>query len=310
MIRLSGPLFDKNWKRILVLIFTYVLMTKQSLNKTRLGHGMRNRIRLLGIAILQAIPKTVVRVLGLEKCIEEITGRLWKETIIEVEGTKYALVDQESFEIINEHESFMPMWLKARKGDVFIDVGAHIGKYAIAVAKTIGNQGTVVAIEPNQENYQALKKNVELNRRENIISLNLAAWKNNDEIDLFTGHLAGHHSAKIDWKLGSAKVRAMSLDNVLKQLSIDKIDWIKIDVEGAEWEVLCGLRETVAKYKPKIVAEISHENRNKFKELLERQGYGMIKISPESGNVIYGVFRDFGYFLFLPLVDSATANII
>lgn len=70
------------------------------------------------------------------------------------------------------------MWnfIQLRKGDVFIDVGAHIGKYTILVAKIVGKEGLVIAIEPNPENYETLLENIKLNNLKNVIAVNIAAW--------------------------------------------------------------------------------------------------------------------------------------
>jgi FkbM family methyltransferase len=225
---------------------------------------------------------------------------LWKGTVVNIYGFKYTLIDYESFVIINESEDFMFMWLKPEKGEVLVDIGAHIGKYTLTTAKIVGDEGIVIAIEPNLENYQILQKNIEINNIKNVIALNLVAWDKDCILKLFTGHLAGHHSTKINWKLGANKVKARAMDNVLRENGIKKVDWIKIDVEGAEWEVLCGLRETIDEKRPRIIAEVSYENIDRIKEFMEERGYGLIKIAPLFEGIIYGVFRKFAYFFFLP----------
>lgn len=264
------------------------------------GSGAKSKLKLLGIATLKSIPKNVSQTLNLNKNIEQIIEKLWKETIIEADGITYVLIDQESFEIVNGFENFMSMWLKPEKGEVLLDIGAHIGKYTLGMARIVGDEGMVLAIEPNPANYQALRKNIQLNNLRNVIPLNLAAWDGDCTLELFTGHLAGHHSTKIDWNLGANKVRARAMDDVLKENEVNKVDWIKIDVEGAEWEVLRGLRETIDKKRPRIVAEVSYENTDRIKEFMEERGYGLIKIAPPSEGIIYGVFRKFAYFFFLP----------
>lgn len=72
---------------------------------------------------------------------------------------------------------------------------------------------------------------------------------------------------------------ARVMDDVLPRL-LSRLDWIKIDVEGAECEVLCGLKETISKYKPKIIIEIFYENFEEIKRFLDKNGYGLIRISP------------------------------
>jgi FkbM family methyltransferase len=281
-------------------IITNITAISKNLKRIRFGSGVRNKLKLFGIAVLQLIPKTVRRAFDLETNIEEIMEKLWRETTIQTEGIKYALVDQESLEIVSNSEDFMSMWLKPKKGEVLLDIGAHIGKYALGMARIVGENGIVLAIEPNPANYQALRKNIQLNNLKNVIALNLAAWDTDCTLELFTGHLAGHHSTKINWKLGANEVKARAMDNVLNENEVKKMDWIKIDVEGAEWEVLRGLRETIDEKRPRIVAEVSYENIDRIKEFMEERGYGLIKITPLFEGTIYGVFRKLAYFFFLP----------
>jgi FkbM family methyltransferase len=164
-------------------------------------------------------------------------------------------------------------------------------------------------VEPNPINYQTLQNNIKLNNIRNVVALNFASWDRECALKLFTGHVAGHHSVKMNWKLGWFEVKAKKMDNVLKEYCNGRVNWIKIDVEGAEWEVLCGLKETIKKYKPKIIAEVSYENMDKVKSFMEEQGYGLIKISPAFEGMIYGFFRKYIYFLFLPLSSQESTTL-
>jgi FkbM family methyltransferase len=259
-----------------------------------------NKLKLLIIAVLQSIPKNVARTLKLNKGIEQVLGKLWKGAIVETEGIKYALVDEESFEIIKDFEGFMSLWFKPQEGEVMIDIGAHIGKYALSGARFVGEKGTVLAVEPNPANYEILRKNIRLNNLGNVVALNLAAWDRECILELFTGHLGGHHSTKIDWKLGANRAEAKRMDIVLKENGITKVDWIKVDVEGAEWEVLHGLAVTINESKPRMVVEVSSENIDKVKEFAKEHKYGIIKIAPLFEGTIYGISRKFTYIFFLP----------
>jgi FkbM family methyltransferase len=263
-----------------------------------LGNGAKDKLNLFGIAVLQSIPKRSVR---LKDGIENIIDTVFRGVVVEIDEIKYALVDRESFEIINDSESFISLWLKPTKGEVLLDIGAHIGKYALKTAKVVGDAGMVLAIEANPVNYQVLGKNLKLNNIENVIALNLAAWNQDCTLKLFVGHLGGHHSVKINWNLGSYKVRARALDDVIKEYEINNVDWIKIDVEGAEWEALCGLTKTIEEHKAKIIVELSYENLDMVKKFLKLHEYSIIKISPLFEGVVYGTFRKYAYFLLLPV---------
>lgn len=282
--------------------FVGIIEYVQSVSLARVR--VRDRLRILGIAILQLVTKTIRKQFSsLDKKIKVITEKLWKGTVIEIDGIKYTLLDFDSFEIVSsvlaKFENFMPMWLKPRRREVLVDIGAHIGKYTLTAAKVVGNEGMVVAIEPHPVNYQVLQRNIGLNNLKNVIALNLAAWNTDCELKLFTGDVAGHHSAKVNRRLGWVKVEARVMDQVLKELRLGRVDWIKIDVEGAECEVLCGLDETISKYKPKIITEVFYENVHaraqnveEMKRFMKKHEYGLIRISP--------FFEDYVYFLCIP----------
>ena len=267
-----------------------------------LGYCLTDKLRILGIAFLDLFPKKIRSWVSvyLDEKNEEIKEKLWRGTVVKMDEIKYALSDFESFLIVfPSYESFMQLWLKPKRGEVLVDIGAHIGKYTLPTAKVVGNEGMVVAIEPHTFNYQTLQRNIGLNKLENVIALNLAAWNMDCELKLFTGDAAGHHSVKVNRRLGWVKVKAKMIDHVLKELHLGRVDWIKIDVEGAECEVLCGLDETISKYKPKIITEVFYENVHaraqnveEMKRFMKDHEYGLIRISP--------FFEDYVYFLCIP----------
>ena len=142
------------------------------------------------------------------------------------------------------------------EGMVFLDVGAHIGKYAVRAAVKVGDSGRVVAVEPDRDNFQLLVKNIALNGLRNCIPLRIAAYSSEGEITLFKGPSSAEHSTSEDFGKGSYKVRARVLDNVLKEIGVAGLDLIKIDVEGAEIDVLRGLEGTLRKGKARLIMEV------------------------------------------------------
>jgi FkbM family methyltransferase len=67
---------------------------------------------------------------------------------------------------------------------------------------------------------------------------------------------SGHHSVKHDFRLDFVNVKARSPGNVLNELSVKYVDWIKVDIEDSEYEVLLGLRETLKRCNPEVIAEV------------------------------------------------------
>jgi len=131
-----------------------------------------------------------------------------------------------------------------KKSDVVLDIGANIGYYTLIFAKLVGDSGKVFSFEPESENFKILKKNVEINGYNNVI-LEQKIVSNNDGIStLYVSEKAGSHRIyKSDDYIQSFEIESISVDNYLEKNNINKIDFIKIDVEGAELNVLQGIQK-------------------------------------------------------------------
>jgi len=141
------------------------------------------------------------------------------------------------------------------KDKVFVDVGAHVGKYAVRMAKYYGK---VIAIEPNPEAVEVLKKNIELNNVSNVEILNVACGDIEEERIL---HIRGGSSTFFGKYGGKAevKVKVARLDNLVK-----KADVVKIDVEGWELNVVRGAKKLIETCKPVFLIE-HHEKAYEYK---------------------------------------------
>jgi FkbM family methyltransferase len=147
-------------------------------------------------------------------------------------------------------EKFCP-----EQGSIVIDVGAHIGRYTIIASKRVGPNGKVVAIEADPSNFEILNRNIKLNNLNNITSLNCAAYSKEGRLKL---HL---HSEGLGYTMYSTvmsnrletgrfmEIKANTLDHLIESERIpsEQINWIKIDVEGAELEVLKGADHILSK---------------------------------------------------------------
>src|SRR5919106_432356 len=143
-----------------------------------------------------------------------------------------------------------------KQGDIVVDIGAHIGRYTIIGAKRVGANGKVVAIEANPSNFEMLNRNIKLNQLTNILSLNNAVYSKETKIKLYLpGEELGHtiyntvmsDRAKNEDKF--VEVSANTLDYFLQLKGIMEVNWVKIDVEGAEFEVLKGATNVLSKSK-------------------------------------------------------------
>ncbi|MEA3359125.1 MAG: FkbM family methyltransferase [Thermodesulfobacteriota bacterium] len=170
------------------------------------------------------------------------------------------------------------------KEGIFIDIGAHVGKYAIRLANRLGDKGEVIAIEPEENNFKILEKNAKHNKLENIHLLNVACFNKDGEIPLYvSGNYTTLHSIYRNEGQKKVVAKALKLDTIVSQLNIKKVDLIKIDVEGAEIDVIKGSREILRKYHPRIIFEAWDEKHLKEMEcFLKKFIYQIRKIDKEN----------------------------
>ncbi len=149
--------------------------------------------------------------------------------------------------------------------DISIDVGANIGITTIWMAK---GSKKVYSFEPEKENISRLEENLIVNNIKNVEIIKKAVSDKDEEVGLNIYKGIGHHSLS-DKHLSSAidvqKVEAVSLDEFCKTKNINKIDFLKIDVEGFELEVLKGAKNLLKNKSIKLIA-FEHS-----KILLEKQ---------------------------------------
>ena len=142
-----------------------------------------------------------------------------------------------------------------RAGDTFIDVGGNKGDFALLAAKIVGDDGKVICIEPEPSNVDWIRRSIGLNGYRNVKVCKLALSDHDGESFLHLGKKSGFHtllSGAPDRNQGSINVRVRRLDGLLSELEVRRVDFLKIDVEGAELEVLKGAAETL-RSNPKIV---------------------------------------------------------
>jgi len=131
------------------------------------------------------------------------------------------------------------------EGDIVIDVGAHAGMFTVKVAKSVGNRGSVIAIEPEPRNLALLRYNIERHSLTNVKVISKAVHSKRTTVNLYLQTLSVHHS--LFYRSGDyIEVEADSLDNIVSKLGLDRVDFVKIDTEGAELEILRGAKKVLA----------------------------------------------------------------
>ena len=148
----------------------------------------------------------------------------------------------------NEPESVK--WCRnfLRPGMTVIDIGAHIGYFTRLFSELVGTSGRVLAFEPHPENVRVLRTNLKRSRYKNVETFPYAI---SDRTGAATLHVSPGHSnhsllpGYTETK-GRIEVECFTLDAFLSSRGIREVDFIKIDVEGAEPFVLAGMKQTVS----------------------------------------------------------------
>lgn len=189
-------------------------------------------------------------------------GLFWCRT-----GIDYAT----DFMVISDaHEPWFLTIFKPKPGHIVFDVGAHIGRYSVIAGKLVGDAGKVISIEADPDNYQLLQLNIKSNDLQHIVhTINAAAWKEVTTIKLFRDAFSGRHSVS---KITDSyvKVNTITIDELVRQHNLPKIDWMKVDIEGAEYALLLGAKNTIDNKKIKfMLLEVhTHETLNLITEFL------------------------------------------
>jgi FkbM family methyltransferase len=158
-----------------------------------------------------------------------------------------------------ESEEVMSLYLEhgeLQAGHVVFDLGAYCGLTALAFAEKVGEHGHVYTFEPDPDNFSALQKNLEKYAPGNITAENAAIWK---ESGLIRFQAEGTVSSTIESLSprtnATTSVKAIRLVEYLSSKNIHRLDLIKMDVEGAETDILDSSREVLQKYKPIVIVE-------------------------------------------------------
>lgn len=153
------------------------------------------------------------------------------------------------------------------------------------------NSITIICIEPHPTNMSMLSKAIKANDLINVVPINVACAASNGHTKLWISTKSDSHS--LVKPLQSNKyitVPKRSIDSIISELKIDNIDLIKIDVEGAEYDVIKGALKTIEKHKPLIIVEIKAENYNTIIHVLRTLGYSVTRI--EGNNYIARSIRN------------------
>jgi FkbM family methyltransferase len=171
--------------------------------------------------------------------------------------------------------------LPIRPEDVVVDIGAHIGAFAVRAAR-LAHRGQVYAYEASSSNYALLMKNRQLNGLENLHIKNRAISNQHGMMPFYTVAENGGLGSLVQTTNDSREqVQAMPFTDIISENAIERIDLLKVDVEGAEYDILLNCPEDMLSRVQRVVMEY-HEFRGEERshrdlvKLLEAHGFRVV----------------------------------
>ncbi|HJR76502.1 MAG TPA: FkbM family methyltransferase [Nitrospiraceae bacterium] len=200
------------------------------------------------------------RLLGLSSMVQaKRNGMRWHLDL--QEGIDFSIYVLGAFEpkTVRLYEQFV------KPGDVVLDIGANVGAHTLPLARLVGDKGRVIAFEPTDYAMQKLLANIALNpsliqRIEAHQVMLVSSSGDAVETGLYSswplvarGNVHKKHQGRLMATTGAA---SSTLDQWVKTYHVDKVNFVKLDVDGHEYSVLAGGRQTLGQYKPIILMEL------------------------------------------------------
>jgi FkbM family methyltransferase len=167
---------------------------------------------------------------------------------------------------------------------VAVDIGANCGMHTIPLASMLKDQGRVISIEPNKKNIELLKRNIEINKLNNVIVIEKGSFSKKQEMTFYIDDIGlGGSSLLKKENFKKETIQVDTLDNILRESKVDHVELIKIDVMGVELETLQGAEKVIKKFHPKIVFELlREEDKDKVYEFLLKYNYKIKQIAEQN----------------------------
>lgn len=185
---------------------------------------------------------------------------------------------------LDHDQNMLPLVLKyINPGDTVIDIGAYIGDHTCAYAEKVGKDGFVVAFEPMEEAFECLSWNMDSCGYNQVVCFPIAL-----------SDKAMRYSIVRDYNGGASFIIAdpdgPGETKTLDEYSFERVDFIKIDAEGYELEILTGGEHMINNFKPKMLIEVNRHalarrglRPERLFEWLENHGYGYRNIYQGQG---------------------------
>lgn len=176
------------------------------------------------------------------------------------------------------------------RGKTVFDIGGYIGIYSMFFARAVGAAGRVITFEPHPGNYRELVSNVHLNGFRNISVLPVGIGRERAAVELFVdpvypsrGFVAHARPARqvAQEHMRTVPIEMVALDSLMRSGAFPNPDFIKIDVEGLELDVLYGMTEVIDTCKPRLFIEI-HYAIPELQAFLLAKGYALYHVEAQT----------------------------
>ena len=147
--------------------------------------------------------------------------------------------------------------VEPRSGDVVLDCGAYRGETALWFARRVGKGGGVVAFEPAARNADGLRRNLAKNRSVEMAPVTVLECAVSSSAGLLRFNAQAEGSSRAD-ATSTESIPAVTIDDVVEQQHLSRVDFIKMDIEGGEVDALKGAENTLKRFTPRLAISVYH----------------------------------------------------
>jgi FkbM family methyltransferase len=166
--------------------------------------------------------------------------------------------------------------------DTVIEVGGHIGYMSVYLSELVGENGKVFVFEPGVDNLKYLKKNIAQLPQKNTVVIEKAVSEKIGKATFFMENITGQNNSLVYDHIGpnshvnlkneknksTMEVNTIDLDHFIEDEKINHVDFLKIDIEAAEYEAFLGMQKLIEKFKPTILMEVTRHQKEIYSGFL------------------------------------------
>ena len=156
----------------------------------------------------------------------------------------------------SELKEFLMNKIPIKSGDVVIEMGSFRGFGTIKLSQLVGKNGKIIAIESSKPNFEILKKNIEINKISNVLIVNKGIWNKKGTSLLYKEENQRTSLVKdlLKKSKNEVEIEVDTIDNILLENKVEKVDFITMEINAAEIEALKGMKNTLSKNGIRLIA--------------------------------------------------------